>query len=129
MIREHIDHVGLNVTDLDSSIAFYREMFGFRVIKRWDNPKQAFIGKDTIAVGLMEMPDYDYRAYTMAHLAFSCNPGDFQGVVAKVKGLGLEIVSGPKEQRGGETILFRDLSGNILEVCYPSIKEWDEPHT
>ncbi len=71
----------------------------------------------------LDAPDYDYSAYTMAHIAFSCGKGDF-AVVAKVKSLELEIVSGPKSQRGGETILFRDPSGNILEVCYPSIKGW-----
>jgi len=38
-------------------------------------------------------------------------------------------VSGPKAQRGGKTILFRDPSGNILEVFYPSIAEWQAAQT
>jgi hypothetical protein len=38
-----------------------------------------------------------------------------------VRNLVLEVVSGPKPQRGGESILFRDPSGNILEVCYPAL--------
>jgi catechol 2,3-dioxygenase-like lactoylglutathione lyase family enzyme len=46
MIRKQLDHVGLNVADLEKSIAFYQDMFGFRVIEKWDNPKQAFIGTD-----------------------------------------------------------------------------------
>lgn len=124
MIRKQLDHVGLNVADLDESIAFYQDMFGFSVIEKWDTPKQAFVGADSTVLGLIEMPDYDYHTYTMAHLAFSCSKIDFPNVVEKVQGLGLEVVSGPKEQRGGETILFRDPSGNILEVCYPSIAEW-----
>jgi predicted enzyme related to lactoylglutathione lyase len=77
----------------------------------------------------MEIPKYDYRTYTMAHLAFPCGKSDFPKVVTKVQGYGLEIVSGPKEQGGGETILFRDSSGNILEVCYPSIAEWKASQT
>jgi catechol 2,3-dioxygenase-like lactoylglutathione lyase family enzyme len=124
MIHKQFDHVGLNVTDLDKSIAFYQEMFGFALIEKWAEPKQAFIGADGAVLGLMEVPDYDFCAYTMAHIAFPCGKSDFPVVVAKVKSLELEIISGPKSQRGGETILFRDPSGNILEVCYPSIDEW-----
>ncbi|MDD2658412.1 MAG: VOC family protein [Methylococcales bacterium] len=124
MIYKQFDHVGLNVRDLDKSIAFYQEMFGFALIEKWADPKQAFIGANEAVLGLMEVQDYDFCAYTMAHIAFPCAKNDFAVVVAKVKSLELEIVSGPKSQRGGETILFRDPSGNILEVCYPSIREW-----
>ncbi|WP_432743076.1 VOC family protein [Methylobacter sp. G7] len=129
MIRKELDHVGLNVADLEKSIAFYQDMFGFSVIEKWDSLKQAFIGANGIVLGLMEIPNYDYRTYTMAHLAFPCGKPDFPNVVTKVQSYGLEIVSGPKEQRGGETILFRDPSGNILEVCYPSITEWKASQT
>lgn len=124
MIKHQFDHIGLNVTDLDTSLAFYQNLFGFTVIERWDEPKQAFIGTDNTVLGLMEVSDYDYYAYTMAHIAFPCDSADFLGIVAKIRHLNIEIVAGPKAQRGGETILFRDPSGNILEVCYPSIMEW-----
>ena len=129
MIEKQLDHIGLNVANLDESIAFYKDLFGFSIIERWDTPKQAFVGTDTTVLGLMEMPNYDFRIYTMAHLAFPCGKNDFPSVVAKVQNLGLEIVAGPKEQRGGETILFRDPSGNILEVCYPPIAEWKASQT
>ena len=129
MIKKELDHVGLNVADLEKSIAFYQDMFGFSVIEKWDSPKQAFIGANGIVFGLMEMPNYDYGIYTMAHLAFPCDKSDFSDIVAKIQDSSLEIVSGPKEQRGGETILFRDPSGNILEVCYPSIAEWKASQT
>lgn len=56
----------------------------------------------------------------MAHIAFSCSKADFPAIVARVKELGAPVVSGPKPQQEGETILFRDPSGNIFEVCYPA---------
>lgn len=124
MIPSRIDHVGLNVSNLDESIAFYARLFGFSVIERWDDPKQAFVGADGIALGLMEASGYDYRAYTMAHIAFPCDEASFPAIVSAIREMGLEVVSGPKPQRDGETILFRDPSGNILEVCYPSLGEW-----
>ena len=124
MIQEQVDHIGLNVKNIEQSLAFYQEMFGFELIVQWDSPKQAFIRLGKIVLGLMEKSDYDYNHYTMAHIAFSCQQDDFAAIVGKVNQLQLAIVSGPKPQRGGETILFRDISGNILEICYPSIQEW-----
>ncbi len=126
MIWPRIDHIGLNVRNLDESIGFYRDFFGFDLIEEWDDPKQAFVGKGELTLGLMELPDYNFRAYTMAHLAFPVSEEAFPEVVDRVRRFKLEVVAGPKPQRGGETILFRDPSGNILEVCYPSITEWKE---
>ena len=124
MNEPKIDHVALNVRDLDQSIAFYAEMFGFKLIRRWDAARQAFVGRQGIVLGLIEAPEFDFGAYTRAHLTFSCDEGAFPSFLEKVKELGLEIVAGPKGQRGGETVLFRDPSGNILEVCYPPLQEW-----
>ena len=123
-ILPKLDHIGLNVRCLDESIDFYARVFGLALIQRWDEPRQAFVGREGTALGLMENPGFDFDAYTMAHVAFACDSKQFAGVVSIVRALGLQVVSGPKPQRGGETILFRDPSGNILEVCYPSVKEW-----
>lgn len=122
MIENRIDHIGLNVKNLEESISFYEAFLGFGLIEKWDNPRQAFVGKEDVVVGLIEKPDYDFNVYTMAHIAFPCSPEGFNEVVNRIQQFKLNIVSGPKPQRGGETILFRDPSGNILEVCYPAIR-------
>jgi catechol 2,3-dioxygenase-like lactoylglutathione lyase family enzyme len=121
MIEYRIDHIGLNVADLDAEIDFLHEMFGFTVIQRWDSPRQAFVGKGSVVLGLMENRSYNFAEETMAHIAFPCCKVDFLAVVAKVKALNARVVSGPRPQREGETIMFRDPSGNIFEVCYPAI--------
>lgn len=123
MIENRFDHVGLNVINLDTSIAFLKEMFGFEVIQRWDSPRQAFVGKDGVVLGVMEGKDYDFTKQTMAHIAFPCRKEDFASVAERVRRLKAPIVSGPKAQRDGETILFRDPSGNIFEVCYPPLRK------
>lgn len=122
VIETRFDHVGLNAADLVTSIAFLHDMFGFDVIQRWDDPRQAFVGKGSVVLGMIEKKDCDFSRHAKAHIAFSCSQSTFPLVVAKVKDLGAEIVSGPKTQRDGETILFRDPSGNIFEVCYPSFR-------
>lgn len=118
------DHIGLNVVDLESSLTFYQDLFGFTLIARWDEPKQAFIGIEGLVLGLMENPSYDFKTYTLAHLAVACSEAEFPEVVAYLQQHRIEIVSGPKPQRGGEMILFRDPSGNLLEICYPSLTQW-----
>ena len=96
-----------------------------RLLRNGIAQKQAFIGADGIVLGLMEMPSYDYRTYTMAHLAFPCGKSEFPNVVTKVQGHGLEIVSGPQKSNVVvKQSCFVTPSGNILEVCYPSIAEW-----
>ena len=122
MIEPRFDHVGINVADLDASIAFLKAMFDFDVIQNWDSPRQAFVGKGSVVLGVLEKKDYDFTPQTMAHIAFPCRKEKFSSVVAQVQRMGAPIVSGPKPQRDGETILFRDPSGNIFEVCYPSLK-------
>lgn len=121
MIEPRFDHVGINVADLDASIAFLKAMFDFDVIQKWDTPRQAFVGKGAVVLGVMEKKDYDFTVHTMAHIAFPCRKEEFTSIVAQVRRMGTPIVSGPKPQRDGETILFRDPSGNIFEVCYPSL--------
>ena len=121
MIENRFDHVGMNVKNLDESIAFLKAMFDFNVIQKWDDPKQAFVGSGAVILGLMEKKEYDFTVHTMAHIAFPCSKADFAIATERVKALGAPIVSGPKAQRGGETILFRDPSGNIFEVCYPAL--------
>ena len=123
-----VDHIGLNVNNLDESLDFYRTWFGLEVIARWDDPAQAFIGNGSFTLGLMEIAEYDFQRYTLAHLAFPVTQAAFPGWVEKIHNSGLAIVAGPKPQRGGETILFRDPSGNILEICYPSLQMWRQTH-
>lgn len=123
------DHIGLNVHELDESIRFYCDWLGFELLQRWDSPRQAFVklpgtnleSTQHLALGLMEAADYDFQRYTLAHVAFAVTREEFPRWVAKINEAKLNIVSGPKKQREGETILFRDPSGNILEICYPPL--------
>ncbi len=129
MIDTHLDHAGLHVANLDESIAFYQDVFGFSVIQRWDHPRHVFIGTGAIVLSLIEMPDTCFNTDSMAHLAFPCQKASFSGIVAQIRRSGCKIISGPIPQRGGEAILFHDPSGNLLEVCYPSMVEWLQMHS
>jgi catechol 2,3-dioxygenase-like lactoylglutathione lyase family enzyme len=117
MTRLCLDHVGVNVKDLDESAAFYQAIWGLELIQRWDHPRQAFVGRDGLVLGLLEHPGYDFSRSTLAQVAVACTPEEFPSMVRRIRQLDAPIVSGPKPQRDGQTILFRDPSGNILEIC------------
>lgn len=51
-----IDHISIQVTNLDRSIAFYRDIFGLSVLNRDDANKIARMGRTRIIVSLHEKP-------------------------------------------------------------------------
>jgi catechol 2,3-dioxygenase-like lactoylglutathione lyase family enzyme len=119
----NIDHVALNAVSLDEEIEFFVEFLGLALLQRWDAPRQAYVGAQAgPVIGLIENKDYDGSVFTMAHVALYVEESTFDGWVTKVQQAGLPVVAGPKEQRGGRTILFRSPSQNIIEICYPDVR-------
>lgn len=120
----NIDHIALNATSLEKEIQFFVGFLGLQILQRWESPPQAYVGsKEGPVIGLIENPGYDGSAFTMAHLAFSVPEAQFDSWVNKIDDFNLPVIAGPKEQRGGRTILFRTPSKNIIEVCYPEAKK------
>jgi len=119
-----IDHVALNAVSLEREIQFFVEFLGLQLLHQWESPRQAYVGsKEGPVIGLVENPGYDGSVFTMAHLAFSVSELDFDNWVKKIGESDLPVITGPKEQRGGRTILFRTPSKNIVEVCYPDARK------
>lgn len=119
-----IDHVAINAVNLDDELAFFTGFIGMKLLQRWDELAQAYVGfDDGPVVGIIENPSFDGSVHTMAHIALAVPEKDFASWVDRVEEGGIDIVSGPRPQRGGETILFRSPGGNIVEVCYPSARE------
>ena len=58
----------------------------------------------------------------MAHLSFGVVKEQFLYWVTKIQNENIEILNGPSEQRGGQTILFKTPGKNIIEICYPDAR-------
>ncbi|WP_175452496.1 VOC family protein [Thiohalomonas denitrificans] len=120
----NIDHVALNAVSLEKEVQFFVDFLGLEILQKWESPRQAYVGsKEGPVIGLIENPDYDGSVFTMAHLAFSVPESEFDGWVKKINESDLPVIAGPREQRGGRTILFRTPSKNIVEVCYPEARK------
>jgi len=125
-IRPH--HVGISVPDLESSIAWYQDIFGFSVAKRMEmghaSAKLVFIKKGDFYIELFEVkdanplpdsrryPSEDIKTHGTKHLALVVD--DLPKVAAILKEKGVDI-AGDNVERGGP-LFIRDNVGTLIEI-------------
>jgi lactoylglutathione lyase len=123
-------HVGLNVTDLDRSLTFYRTVFDFDVMAEGeeDDRRWAFLSRDgKLLLTLWQQSAGTFRTDTpgLHHLSFQVETMDEVTTAAEaVRGLGGEfsydgvVPHGESGASGG--IFFTDPDGTRLEIYAPS---------
>ncbi|NJQ01633.1 VOC family protein [Streptomyces zingiberis] len=123
-------HVGLNVTDLDRSLAFYREVFDFAVMAegKEDGRRWAFLGRDgRLLVTLWQQSQGVFAADRpgLHHLSFQVDTvEEVRATEEALRALGAEfayegvVPHGEGASSGG--IFFTDPDGTRLEVYAPT---------
>ncbi|MFI9409395.1 VOC family protein [Nocardia gamkensis] len=123
-------HIGLNVSDLDRSVDFYRRALGFEqlAVSADDRRRWAFLGADgKLVVTLWEQSDGAFSAETpgLHHLSFQVDSIDQVRAVERVlRELSVAfahdgvVAHGEGVASGG--IFFTDPDGIRLEVYAPS---------
>lgn len=145
ILRPH--HMGLQVADLERSLAFYRDILGFEVVFAW-NPRAPYIaelvgypGVDLHAA-ILRLPDssvflelLEYRNVDRhpvdtgtanpgtAHIAFFV--GDLDGLYGRLTERGVGSVSRPVTptigpNRGGRAVYMLDPDGVRVELIETS---------
>jgi len=92
-----IDHVNMKVKNLDESVKFYTNLFGFE-IKQEENPNKAevpskIIGNNSIKLCLYEVPEMSPEG-GIAHFGFHI--ANFDEVISKCQDMGVKILYGGK---------------------------------
>lgn len=123
-------HVGLNVTDLERSLAFYRKVFGFEVAGRSETQARrwAFLARDgELVLTLWEQGGGSFPADRpgLHHLSFRVDSIDaVREYERKARDAGGEILHGGivPHAEGAESggIYFTDPDGIRLEVFSPT---------
>jgi glyoxylase I family protein len=124
-------HVGVSVSNLTRSVAFYKKHFGLRCIKKYLNKGSglviALLKKGDIVLELFEFKDHkplpqyrkkldsDLRTLGVKH--FSVGVKDIKGVYRKFKLAGV-IFAGPMKvfDNGCRYFFIKDPDGILVEV-------------
>ncbi|CAM5593447.1 VOC family protein [Streptomyces canus] len=123
-------HIGLNVTDLDRSLAFYRDVLGFTPLAegKEEGRRYAFLGDgENLVLTLWQQAGQPYAAEQagLHHLALEA------GTIEKVReyeealracgvDFAYEGVVAHREGAGSGGIFFHDPDGTRLEISVPS---------
>ncbi len=111
-----VQHVSLNVVDVEACIGFYTDILGLEVLPRPDFglPGAWLDSGNGIQIHLIEDPDYD--APSGPHVAFETH--DIDAEVDRLRSCGVNV-SGPIELNGTRQSFFEDPSGNQFELNQP----------
>ncbi|MEX0174026.1 VOC family protein [Streptomyces sp. LMG1-1-1.1] len=122
-------HVGLNVTDLDRSLAFYGDVLGFDVLGEGDEDgsRFAFLGRDGgLVLTLWQQADADYAPARagLHHLAFEAESLDHvraaeAALIARGATFAHDGVVAHREGATSGGIFFHDPDGTRLEISVP----------
>lgn len=143
-----IFHTGLTVSDLDRSIAFYRDVLGLEVVTQWESAEpylRRIVGfpDAELRIALLRLPGapghqielLEYRSPRGARGdARTCNPGnahmafvveDLAAVHAELSAKGVRFKSEPVEidhgrNRGAKAVYFLDPDDITLELVQPA---------
>ncbi|MEC4571864.1 VOC family protein [Streptomyces virginiae] len=123
-------HVGLNVTDLERSLAFYRDALDFQVLGegKEEGRRFAFLGRDgELVLTLWQQADGPFApaAAGLHHLAFSVGAvEEVRAYEERLRGLGVafayEGVVAHREGAASGGIFFHDPDGTRLEISVPT---------
>jgi catechol 2,3-dioxygenase-like lactoylglutathione lyase family enzyme len=119
-------HIGLNVSQLDRSIAFYRAVFGFEVLQRSADAARpfAFLGHDgAIVLTLWQQSDGTFAANRpgLHHLSFqAASLDDVRDAERRVRALGARLhhdgIVAHAEGADSGGLFFEDPDGIRLEI-------------
>ena len=112
-----LDHVGIYVSDMELSLAFYRDVFGFAEHSRLNLEETRIVFLD-IGKGLLELvqrpgaPGEPPKG-RWSHLALHAD--DFDGLLSKIVEMGLEHRTSTLGD-GSRIAFFKDPDGHDLEI-------------
>ena len=108
-----IDHVNMSVKNLDESVKFYQDLFGFELKKDQADRKSKIIGNDSIKLCLYEDPDMDL-GNGFQH--FGLHIENFNEIVAKCREMNIKMPYGVVEWENSRSVYINDPNGYEIDL-------------
>ena len=111
-----IDHVVLNVRNVEASKAFYMDVLGFTFRGEHDSSRSpmAFLAAGSQGLDLAEVPEGDlHGGVEMNHMALRVAEGEREEIVAQLAELGIVVEGRPSDPR---TMYFSDPDGHRIQL-------------
>ena len=116
--------VALRVNDLDKSQAFYAEVIGLQLLRRFEQAAffriaDGYAGH-TAVLALFDRKTAVGQAHsTVDHLAFTIALADYEAEKRRLEALGLTVTTATHEWLHWRSLYIADSDGNTVElVCY-----------
>jgi lactoylglutathione lyase len=112
-----IDHINLEVIDLEKSVNFYRELLGFEVLETFSEPKGQIIGIKQAKLALYETADFTkYGKSGFSHISFHIE--NFNDIEKHCKEMGITIkYGGVVKWPHSHSIYIEDPNGYEIELA------------
>ena len=121
-----LDHIVLNVADVERSLAFYRDVLGLPAerVEAWRRGELRFpsvrVNAATI-IDLVQAPaEPAERRLNLAHFCLVTDDEDLDAVARELTSAGVTIEVGPATRSGARgnalSIYFRDPDDNLIEL-------------
>jgi catechol-2,3-dioxygenase len=115
---QRMDHVGINVTDLQRSADWYAKVLGFTIFHKWKTTWM--MSRGDMHIGLFLRPaakridDLDH-ALAITHFAYATDAKGFQEAQETLKKLGVPF-DPPVDTGVAQSIYFSDPDGYQVEI-------------
>lgn len=104
-----IDHVALNVKNIDQSVRFYTEVIGLKVTEREPSKPgiEYFLDCGTSLIGIIQAKNFDNlhpfenEGLGANHFSFRIHSNDFEAMIKKLEGHHVKIEFAKKEKNRG----------------------------
>ncbi len=128
-----LDHIVLNVSDIDRTLEFYTGVLGLKG-ERIKEFKEGKVGFPSVRINEHTVIDFnptknqihqsEEDRHNLNHFCLVVDPSDFTGIVDYMKDHGVQILTGPVSRWGARgtatSVYFLDPDKNEIEVrCYP----------
>ena len=120
MVRARgIDHIVLNVADVERSVAWYVERLGFEALRleEWRRHEVLFASVRLTDTFIIDLFENERSGANVDHVCLVVDPVDLDALARSDE---FDVVSGPSEVFGaqgmGRSVYVRDPDGNTVEL-------------